>query len=202
MGPTEVAIGVAGVAVALAAPIIALQLQKWLDGRHESRSRKLTIFKNLMMYRLTPLSPNFVQSLNLLDLEFDGKNEKERAIRERWKILLDHFNNYAAAKDPVEKGRELTVELLKAISKYFNYDFDEVYLKRGAYYPQLFVDVEQEQHALRRGFLDVLNGNRRIPVGVFEQKFPDPIDVPPARNPVPDAATKQLPADTQPNHQE
>jgi uncharacterized protein DUF6680 len=105
MSSTEIVIAVAGVVVALAAPIIALQLQEWLDGRHESRSRKLTIFKNLMMYRLTPLSPHFVQALNLLDLEFDGKNEKEKTIREKWKILLDHFNNYAAAKDPVERGR-------------------------------------------------------------------------------------------------
>lgn len=49
MSSTEIVISVAGVIVALAAPIIALELQKWLDERHESRSRKLTIFKNLMM---------------------------------------------------------------------------------------------------------------------------------------------------------
>src|SRR5262249_32637127 len=119
MSSTEVVIGVAGVVVALAAPIIALELQKWLDERHESRARKLTILKNLMRYRVTPLSPAFVQSLNLLDLEFNGKSDKERAIRDKWKILLDHFNNYNAVKDPVEKGRELTAELLKAISSYF-----------------------------------------------------------------------------------
>jgi len=33
--------------------------------------------------------------------------------------------------------------------------------------------VEQEQHALRRALLDVLEGRRRIPVGLFEDKFPD-----------------------------
>jgi septum formation topological specificity factor MinE len=197
MSSTEVVIGVAGIIVALAAPIIALELQKWLDEKHESRARKLAIFKNLMMYRVTPLSPQFVQSLNLLDLEFNGKSDEEKVIRDKWKILLDHFNNYNAAKEPVEKGRELTAELLKAISKYFDYDFDEVYLKRGGYYPKFFMDVEQEQHALRRGLLDVLNGNRRIPVGFFEQKFPDPIDVAPATASLPLAARKQLPEDTE-----
>ena len=197
MSSTEIVIAVVGIVGTLAAPIIALELQKWLDGKHESRARKLALFKGLMMYRLTPLSPQFVQSLNLLDLEFNGKNEKEKAIREKWKILLDHFNNYNAVQNPVEKGRELSTDLLKAMSRYFDYDFDEVYLKRGAYYPQFFVDVEQEQHALRRGLLDVLNGSKRIPVGFFEQKFPDPIDVPPPPTSLPLAVRKQLPGDSE-----
>lgn len=160
-------------------PIGAVELERWLSDRHEKRNRRLAIFKNLMMYRVTPLAPQFVQSLNLVDLEFDGDNPKEKAIRDRWRILLDHFNNYSAAKDPVEKTSELSIELLKAMSAYFDYEFDEVYLKRGAYYPKFFQDVELEQHALRRKILEVLDGNRRVPVGVFEQKFPEPIDVPP-----------------------
>ena len=170
-------VAIVGVIVALAAPLIALELQKWLDERHESRNRKLTIFKNLMMYRVTPLSPHFVQSLNLVDLEFNGKNKREAAVRDQWKILLDHFNNYAEAQNPVEKAQELTRGLLKAMAAYFNYEFDEVYLKRGAYYPKYFADLEQEQNALRQQLLELLAGNRRLPVGIFEQKFPDPIDV-------------------------
>ena len=179
MSSTEILIGVAGVVVAFATPLIALELQKWLDERHESRNRKLTIFKNLMMYRVTPLSPHFVQSLNLVDLEFNGKDKREAAVREQWKILLDHFNNYTEAKEPVEKAQELTRGLLKAMGKYFNYQFDEVYLKRGAYYPKYFVDTELEQNTLRKQLLEVLAGNRRLPVGIFEQRFPDPIDLPP-----------------------
>jgi hypothetical protein len=170
-------IAIAGVIVAVLAPLLALELQKLLDERHESRGRKLTIFKNLMMYRVTPLSTHFVQSLNLVDLEFNGKNAKEKAVREKWKVLLDHFNNYSDAKDPVEKAQELTRALLRAMSTCFDYDFDEVYLKRGAYYPKYFVDVEEEQNALRKQLLEVLAGNRRLPVGIFEQRFPDPIDV-------------------------
>ena len=83
----KILIGVAGVLVAFATPLIALELQKWLDERHESRNRKLTIFKSLMMYRVTPLSPHFVQSLNLVDLEFNGKSKSEAAVREQWKNL-------------------------------------------------------------------------------------------------------------------
>jgi hypothetical protein len=174
----ETIVGIASIIAILVSPIFALEVQKKLDKVHEASNRKLTIFKNLMMYRVTPLSPGFVQSLNLVDLEFDGDNEEERCVRERWKILLDHFNNYTAAADPVEKGRQLTIELLKAMSRYFKYDFDEVYLRRGAYYPKFFSDVEEEQHALRRKLLEVLDGNRRLPIGVFEQTFPGLVDRP------------------------
>ena len=50
-------------------------------------------------------------------------------------------------------------------------------MKKGAYYPEGLVNTEQEQHAVRRGILDVLQGKRRIPVGVFEDRFP-PINLP------------------------
>ena len=56
------------------------------------------------------------------------------------------------------------------------YEFDEVQIKKGVYYPMGLGSVEQEQHALRRLLLEVLLGKRRIPVGVFEDKFP-PITV-------------------------
>jgi len=193
MQTAEIVIGVASVVAVLVSPLVALQVQKYLDGRHESYNRKLTIFKNLMMYRVTPLSPGYVQSLNLVDLEFNGNNENEKAIRERWRILLDHYNNYSAATDPVEKARALSIELLKAMSKYFKYDFDEVYLKRGAYYPKFFSDVEEEQHALRRKLLEVLDGNRRLPIGVFEQKFPDLVDRPLLKsNAIPEVSLSSL----------
>ena len=69
------------------------------------------------------------------------------------------------------------------MSACFNYDFDEVYLKRGAYYPKYFMDTEQEQNTLRKQLLEVLAGNRRLPVGIFEQKFPEPVDVHPKELP-------------------
>jgi hypothetical protein len=178
-------VAIAGIIVAVLAPLLALELQKWLDERHESRSRKLTIFKNLMMYRATPLSQHFVQSLNLVDLEFNGKNKNDGEVRAQWKILLDHFNNYAEAKEPVEKAQELIRGLLKAMAKCFDYEFDEVYLKRGAYYPKYFADVEMEQNALRKQILELLGGDRRLPVGIFEQKFPEPVDVHTQELPVP-----------------
>jgi len=70
-------------------PVLALEMQRRLDARREARTRKLLVFKTLMGNRATPLSPLFVQALNLIDIEFDGKDEKP--VRDAWKVLLDHF---------------------------------------------------------------------------------------------------------------
>jgi hypothetical protein len=44
------------------------------------------------LYRATPVNANFVQALNLIDVEFTGDNDGERAVRDAWKELLDLLN--------------------------------------------------------------------------------------------------------------
>jgi len=73
------------------------------------------------------------------------------------------------------------------MGKCLGYDFDEVLVKKGSYYPTGLGDVEAEQHAIRRGMLNVLSGKSRIPVGIFEDKFPpitlEPLEVDPVSPP-------------------
>jgi hypothetical protein len=156
-------------------PISALRIQRKLDDERETKNRKLYIFKTLMTYRATPLNIKFVQSLNLIDVEFVGSSETEKAVRDAWKELLDHFNSYNEAANPLEKSKDLTAALLAAMGKSLGYDFDRVHLKKGAYYPAAAFNVEQEQHSLRKQVLELLDGTgtRKLPVAVFEQRFPD-----------------------------
>jgi hypothetical protein len=182
----EMFIAIATILAIIAGPILALEMQKRLDAGREARNRKLAVFKTLMTYRATALAPNFVQALNLIDVEFDANTEEEKAVRIAWKVLLDHFVDLGRLNqsgNPIpptvlEKSAPLTTSLLLAMGKCLGYDFDEVQIKKGAYYPVFLGNVEQEQHALRRLFLDVLSGKRRIPVGVFEDRFPE-ITLPP-----------------------
>ena len=157
-------------------PILALQIQRRLDADREAKNRKLWVFKTLMSNRATSLNPSFVQALNLIDVEFDGDNNEEKAVRNAWKVLLDHFTDLGepdAPKNLAERTPELTTKLLLAMGKCLGYDFDEVHIKKGAYYPQGLGNVEQEQHALRREVLELLDGKRKLPIALFEDKFPD-----------------------------
>lgn len=190
----------------VAGPIIALELQRRLDKGREARNRKVWVFKTLMAFRATALSPHFVQALNLIDVEFEGKGEEKKVV-DAWTVLLDHFGDLATLnkKQPpataaehvaaAEKTASLTTALLIAMGRCLGYDFNEVQIKKGAYYPMGLGNVEEEQHAVRRGVLDVLQGRRRIPVGIFEDRFP-PITVPalteePGKE-LPTAAPKEL----------
>jgi uncharacterized protein DUF6680 len=175
MDKAAIILGVITIIAIIVGPIAALELQRRLDKGREAKNRKLWIFKTLMSFRATPLAPQFVQALNLIDIEFDNKNEKEKAVRTAWKILLDHFGELAKPNQPAdmnEKTATLTTNLLIAMGESLGYDFDEIQIKKGAYYPMGLGNVEQEQHAVRRGILDVLQGRRRVPVGIFEDRFP------------------------------
>jgi hypothetical protein len=195
MDRTGIVLSILTIIAIIVGPIVALELQRRLDKGREAKNRKLWVFKTLMSYRATFLSPQFVQALNLIDVEFDGKNEQEKAVLTAWKVLLDHFGELAAPKPNAdEKTATLTTNLLIAMGKCLGYEFDEVQIKKGAYYPMGLGNVEQELHAVRRGVLDVLQGRRRIPVGIFEDKFP-PIIMPAIEE---EPAAKELPKTEEP----
>jgi hypothetical protein len=177
----------------LCGPIIALQIQRKLDREREAQNRKLSVFKSLMSFRATALAPAFVQALNMIDVEFDGDSKQEKDVRNAWKVLLDHYYDLNRAPDPnsavlLEKSAQLRANLLMSMGRCLNYEFDEVQIKKGSYYPIALGNVEAEQHAIRRGVLNVLSGKGRIPVGVFEEKFPpitiEPLELPSAETPM------------------
>jgi hypothetical protein len=168
MDRTGIVLSVLTIIAIVVGPVAALWVQRKLDEGREAKNRKVWVFKTLMSFRATNLSPTFVQALNLIDVEFYGNNDKEKAVRNAWKVLLDHFGDLSAPNLPDnahEKTATLTTNLLLAMGNCLGYDFDEVQIKKGAYYPMGLGNVEQEQHAVRRGILDVLSGRRRIPVG-------------------------------------
>lgn len=154
-------------------PIVALSIQRWSDDRKQSLARKQQIFKTLMMYRASRLNPNYVQSLNLIDVEFSSNREADKRVRTAWKVLMDHFNERQTGQAAAGRADSLTVELLTAMGKSLGYDFDPVHIKRNGYIPQAHVNIEEEQQALRKSLLDLLDGKRKVPVLVFEQKFED-----------------------------
>lgn len=159
-------------------PIVALQLQRYLERRRELQQRKLWIFRAIMSNRATILNVNYVQALNLIDIDFAGDNKKDKAVRVAWKVLLDHLStrpepNQAAISASNERATDLRVALMKTMADALGYEFDEVQIKKGSYLPTGHTDIEYEQNLLRKRLLEVLNGSRRIPVGVFQDTFPD-----------------------------
>lgn len=181
-----IAVGVATIVVSALtigaifyAPIVALKVQREGDEEREKRGRKLWIFKTLMGNRATRLNANFVQALNMIDIEFTGTTEK--GIRDSWKELLDHYTAWGAKteaqrkvdeKSDIERSTDLLAEMLRKMGEGLGYDFDKVYIKKGFYYPEGLGNIEAEQHTLRRSLLALLSGKgMKLPVAVFTQDF-------------------------------
>jgi hypothetical protein len=184
LGICGLILSAATIAAIYLGPIQALKIQRQLDEEREAKNRKLNIYKTLMSNRATRLSPIYVQALNQIDVEFTANNANEKAVRDAWKELLDVYGSYNSIQNPFEKVTDQTAIMLAAMGRCLGYDFDKVYLKKGVYYPEFLGDVEKEQHAVRKGILAVLDGSGRvkIPVALFEQRFPD-VTPPPSVDP-------------------
>jgi hypothetical protein len=160
-------------------PILAIQVQKVIEKWKEKRDRQNVIFKTLMTTRGTPVSPLHVEALNTIDLEFDTNKTKEKAVVDSWKIYRDHLNDAPQGyQDPnykiqmnawTLKSTEHLTDLLFSMAQSLNYDFDKVLLKKGAYTPQGFADLERDQWLLRRGIIDLLIGDRSLPIQIKEE---------------------------------
>jgi hypothetical protein len=185
----QVFVGIATIIAVVLGPILALLVQRILDRMREARKRKLDIFKTLMMYRGTRLSPAFVQALNLIDLEFTKRSEKD--VRDAWKESQDFYTEWGRKTSEEKESQgaqlnsraiELLAELLVKIGASLGYPLDRVYIKKGWYYPEGLTNIELEQHALRQSLLKVLNGQSSLPVAIFQRKFP-PLTVEPQQAP-------------------
>ncbi|HLJ41627.1 MAG TPA: DUF6680 family protein [Candidatus Acidoferrales bacterium] len=164
------------IAAIVAGPFLALLFQRWLDSLREARNRQLRVFRELMITRSQRLTSRHVEALNAVPLEFRSAG-KDKKIFDAWKAYLEHLGTDATKEPPVwiQKGGALLVELLYEMSQRLGPKLEKSRIEKEVYLPQLFNVVENEQAALRQHFLELLDGKgtRKLPVAVFEQKFPD-----------------------------
>jgi hypothetical protein len=171
----------------LCGPVLAVQAQKWIETLREKKNRRLYVFKRLMATRGTPVSPGHVEALNMIDLEFAGNNDIDKNVSTRWHEYLDHLNSLS--QDPAVQEKQVPVwterkdalfaSLLHDMGKAVGYDFDTVQIRRGIYTPIGHANFEIETQALRRLLLQVLLGERTLPLDVRSLPQVQAPDLPP-----------------------
>jgi hypothetical protein len=156
----------------LLSPLIALQVQKWLESFSLKTRRKEEIFNSLMETRAQPLSYEHVRALNKIDIAF-YKNKK---ITRSWNAYRDHFNSFpkdggeAEQKIWRDKTPEKMAKLLTEMSKLLGYDFEETLLIKGAYIPVAHGQLEDELSAIRKGLVELLAFKHPLKVELVEKK--------------------------------
>ncbi len=169
--------GTVTVIAILLAPIIALQVQTRLDAAKEKSQRKLIIFKTLIATYTTRVSPDHVQALNMINIEFYG-NE---SVLGSWRLYQQHLttpdiqaNNTSisieerekAAQQWLETGNNLFINLLVDMSNEVGFPFDKPTLSKGVYYPIAQEKIEIENKILREGLLKIICNGEPLSMNV------------------------------------
>lgn len=68
-------------------PIMAVLMTRYLDDVRTYKSRRMDVFRTLMRTRRTPLYPDHIGALNLVEIEYAD----EPAVLTAWKKLFTHF---------------------------------------------------------------------------------------------------------------
>lgn len=153
----------------VAGPIFAIQIQKYIEGTKEATERKIRVFKDLMATRASTLAYQHVVALNMIGLEFQGKNYAK--VVNAWKTYLDHLNSFpnddeSMVKVWVEKRNDQLSDLLYEMGTSLGFEFDKVHIKKAGYIPKAYADQEDEISFLRSSLVEVFLGNRSIPLNI------------------------------------
>lgn len=150
-------------------PILAIQIQKFIDRSNEAKERKLTVFRDLMTTRASTLAFQHVSALNMVGLEFNGK--KYSKVTNAWKTYLDHLNSFPKEDEEMqkiwsEKKNDQLSDLLYEMGESLGFDFDKVHIKKAGYFPQAYADQENENSFIRKKMVDVFLNQEPIPMSI------------------------------------
>lgn len=137
------------------------------DERREKERRKWEIFRTLMRYREEPESEEFVDSLNLIEVEFCDHEQVIAARRE----FLQHLNTAVSVSGPeltshIKEGQRKKVLLLQAIAKICNAKIDNLDIVHDAYISHERENEKKLTNETREWVHQTLAGSRHIPVQV------------------------------------
>lgn len=177
---------IATLAAIVLGPILAVAVDRIQSRWTDSKRRRLETFRDLMRTRRARLDPVHVGALNLVDLEFYGREKVIGA----YSAYIEHLSTPLPMPDAqerfFEKREELLVKLLYEMGQDLGYEFDKRDLETMAYGPTGW-NNDQNLHRQNMTLLnEMLSGRRSLPVSSMQ---------PPQQNPFPPApVTPQPPA--------
>ncbi|ADP69835.1 hypothetical protein Rvan_0554 [Rhodomicrobium vannielii ATCC 17100] len=155
------------VCVTLLSPLIAVQVQKWIERSTERNRSRQQLFKTLMATRATRLATEHIQALNMISLEF-GARPKVSNVIAKWRLYADHLNPPAPDTSQAwqAKADDLFLDLLESMSKSLGYDFDKVEIRRGIYYPNGQLKNDLDREIFNTEILKIVKGEKPLPISI------------------------------------
>tara|TARA_R110000787_G_scaffold44093_17_gene108110 strand:- start:1612 stop:2169 length:558 start_codon:yes stop_codon:yes gene_type:complete len=158
----------------LVGPVLAVWVGQRLERQRQDYNRRMAIFRDLMRYRRTILSPEYVGALNLVEVEFNKYPE----VLIRWRTLYEHLHSPTDDKASFdvlrawnEKADRLHALLIHSIAKAANLPLEQLDIVAG-YAPKAWNENEDRQRLIQISLLQVLSGNKAIRVNSAEPLQP------------------------------
>jgi hypothetical protein len=153
----------------ISGPVIAVQIQKYIDGKSETRNRRLKVFSDLMITRASTMDVQHVSALNMIGLEFNEK--KYGKVVKAWEIYLDHLRSFPNNDKNLEtvwnnQTSQLLSDLLFKMSDSLGFGFDKVHIMKGGYSPQGYARKDFETDVIRQELANIFFNNASIPIAV------------------------------------
>lgn len=160
---TDVAI----VFATIAGPILAVWASEWRQRRRAIHDRKEWVFRTLTTTRGAKMQPLHVEALNHIVFAFPQQSHPE--VFDTWNLYHAQLSTpYGETQEEfarwTDKLDDMFSNLVHQMARDLNIPFPKSLIKSGSYHPKGFVDAEIQQAELRKFLLEVLKGDRAIPV--------------------------------------
>jgi hypothetical protein len=159
------------IASTLLSPLIAVRVSAFLDRAREDKGRKEWIYKTLMATRANALAPAHVEALNRISFEFSAQSPKEKLVLDAWAGYLNHLGQQQDGNWGSRRV-DLMIDLLQAMGNSLGYEFNKTEIRTGIYLPTAHDAAQLDQLAIRQMTVEMLRGDRPIPVKVVPQEPP------------------------------
>lgn len=168
---------IATILATLFSPVIAIQVQKFIERHSQKKLLKINVFTQLMATRSQSarLSNEHVRALNMIDIAFYGKIKKgqtkttktEKKVLLSWKAYFSHLSTTYPDNDAGgilwnQTSNNLFLDLLSSIAEDIGYDFDRIQLQNAIYSPIAHGEIENEQAKIRKGLASVFTGESSL----------------------------------------
>lgn len=167
-------------------PIAAVLITFWRERRTIIKSRRLEIFRTLMATRQLGISPQHVNALNLIEVDFYGCAN----VQKEWIVYKDHlFSGGVEDEAWREKKERLLANLLCQMAKRLRYNIPAMDIFKGGYAPKGWAHSQNRILEAFEYVHELANVKKAVPIwlyGTTYQQVPPPTAPPTSPPPVQD----------------
>ena len=142
--------------------ILAVAITLWRTEVTSRYNRRLHVFRTLMATRKVGISPDHVNALNLVEVDYYGCDKVEAA----WSDYKDHLNNSGKPEDDAwrETKEKLLAKLLFEIAAVLGFKIPAMDIFKGGYAPLGWAHREYRKLAAMEYLYDLSQGKTVLPI--------------------------------------